>query len=330
MPTVLGKIRPLALLAVLACLVLASALVVDPASAQSDRDVQDLLDRFDGRVGEVEALVDASRNPTAASLLQSAISLRNQAENALQMGNLEEAMNLASRALSTLDKAQREAERTPGEDITLDKLERRLDSQRQIVEDVRRRLEDVELRHDGNPTKALNNSTFFERLSASTLDLIDEAETAASGNTDNSRDDDLVERARGLYDRANAVVPQEAGSGGTNDRFSENRIRQADNLLNQAESDLIQIQREIDAARNQGGQGPVNSGAINSRLRTIDRQTQIALTELDLVDRGGRDTQRSNTGPALTMFRRASELARQAIRSAEDAAGLEGDFNNRN
>src|SRR3972149_7305069 len=82
-----------------------------PAEAQTTpQDVQDLLDRFDGRVGEVRDLVEASRNPEADRLLRSAITLRGQAEDALRGGQVDRAFNLASRALEMLDKAQRQAQ----------------------------------------------------------------------------------------------------------------------------------------------------------------------------------------------------------------------------
>ena len=69
------------------------ALSIAAHSQPSPEDrAQELIDRFDSRVGEVQTLVDATRNPAANALLQQAIALRNQAESQFRSNRFEQAL----------------------------------------------------------------------------------------------------------------------------------------------------------------------------------------------------------------------------------------------
>lgn len=308
------------------CLLAGSLGLIAPVSAQPARDVEELLERFDGRVGEVRDLVDASRDPLANQLLQSAISFRNQAEGAFRTNDVSRARELAIRALETLDKAQRQALSTPGSGA-LEKIERILRSTRQNLEDTRRRLRDIE---DRLTTPAGGQGApFIERQSETTLQLIEEAEENAE-STEEDRDDDLAERARTLFDQAQTILPERPNTPAGDSRFAESRVQEVRNILDDIDQQLDRIEREVNQIRGKGESIPgALVGSIETRLRNLGRQINRANDQLDLVDSSGVDRGPGVTNTVLGLLRRASELARQSLRSSQTGSERAEEFQRR-
>jgi tetratricopeptide (TPR) repeat protein len=287
-----------------------------PVWGQADsREVQDLLDRFDGRLSEVRSLVDASRDPEANRLLKSAVTLRGQAESELRAQHFERALNLATRALEMLDKAQRQAQSGTGS-VTVDKLNRTLDSYQQQSVDSRRRLDDEESNSNKN-TQIGADRTFLQRQTHATLALVEKAELSAKG-TPQTRDDELAVRARQLFNQASALLPaDQVAPVGPDERYRENRLREARTLLDQADQEMNQIDQEL--ARLQRRSKAAEPGSVESRLRNAGRQINRANDLIDLAETGGAEAGMGGTNTVLGLLRRASELARQALRAGENS-----------
>lgn len=296
--------------------------------AQGDPgQVEDLLDRFDGRVGEVQDLVENSRDPEAARLLHSAIQLRDQAEAELRGGNPSRALDLATRALSTLDKAQRQAQ-SGGGTMSVKKLERLLASSRQQTEEARRRLNESEA-GDVTDKTVKNNQNFLQRQSDATQALIEKAESKAESSPA-TLDDDLVKRARMLFEQAIRLIPNDGNSNPPPDkRYIENRIREARRIVDKSENDLDQVEKEL-GSLGTGGVPTNRAGSYEIRIRNIGREINRANDLLDLIDSSGKDSHRSGTSTVLGLLRRASELARQALKSSANSTELAEEWERRN
>jgi hypothetical protein len=291
-------------------------------------DVQDLLDRFDSRLGEVRDLVEASRDPEADRLLGQAIAVRDQAENELRGGDLNRARELAIRALDLLDKAARRARSGGAGGASLQKLKRLLDSNRQVLEDSRRRLRDEEIRAE-NPNNLPGDVSFILRQAETTTRLVEQAEEEAQ-DTLTARDNELSLRARTLLNQANSLIPQDGNPLPIQGSYAENRIREARTLLDQAEEDLDSIEQELDNPAGKGAASAALTSSLDTRLRNTGRQINRANDVLDLAENQGRGPGNAPGNTVLGLLRRASDLARQALRAGEGGAHLQEDFNNRN
>ena len=287
------------------------------AQPNSDQRAQELIDRFDSRVGEVRTLVDSSRLPFAAELLQQAVSLRNQAESRLRAGQFEMALNLASRALEILSQAEAAARQGGGTQEILDKLRRNLAVQRQRLQDTRRAITEFETSMTDGAFPG-QEVTIFERQNRRTLALIEEAEScceAGSDGTSNLNADrcrELVAQARRLYEQASGLMPDSPAAVAVNPRDAENRIRDARRIVDRTETELDQIERELNAAN------PNLANSINQRLRNTMEQIRFANDRVvDAAFAGGSQLQ-AETNTGLSLLRRAAELARSALRFCEN------------
>jgi len=261
-------------------------------------------------------VVESSRNPFADDLLTQAVRLRNRAETELRAGRFEIALNLASRALEVLTQAANAARQEGGTMEVLDKIRRNLSVQRQRLQDTRRAITDFEVNlSDG--ALPVQSESIFERQKKRTQALLEEAENCCTSDSPETADfnsdrcRELVAQARRLFEQAVGIVPDTPIATAMTSRDAENRIRDARRLVDRTETELDQIERELNA------QNPNVANSLNQRLRNTMEQIRFANDRVSDAALAGGSLAQAETNTGLGLLRRASELARGALRFCE-------------
>ena len=211
-----------------------------PTAVGQQDDFDRSLATFDQRADEVRVIVDSSRNPQANTVFESAIRTRGQAETTYRQGNLQAAKSLLDRAFALLVQAENLARSGGGGEPELQRLRNLLKSLRQSLQDSQRWLHELEINNRPGDTPS-TVSSFLVEQSDRTEALLDRAEEECS-NTESERCRDLLDRARLLFDQADQLLPValEPSTGAA--PGVENRLRDARQFLDRAQSELDQIQ----------------------------------------------------------------------------------------
>ncbi|MCA9440252.1 MAG: hypothetical protein KC964_05540, partial [Candidatus Omnitrophica bacterium] len=260
------------------------------------------------RAEDVRGVVDSSRIPEANSLFEEAVRTRDQAEKAYRQGNLQVAKSLLDRALALLVQAENVARGGGIGDAEIRRLRNLLSSLRQSLQDSKRWLHDLEVnnRETDVPSSA---RSFLAEQKDRTEELVKRAEDLCA-DTVSDRCQELLARARKLLEQADNLLPSALEPVSSNSPMVENRLQDARQFLDKAQSELDAIQREL-----QGDQPPNQSSL--SRIRNIENLIRYGNDRLQEADVQTDNLRQGQSTTVLSLLRRANELAHLALRSLE-------------
>ncbi|MCA9436244.1 MAG: hypothetical protein KC978_10695 [Candidatus Omnitrophica bacterium] len=283
------------------------ALPLSEAMAQQD-NFERSLSTFDQRAEDVRGVVDSSRIPEANSLFEEAVRTRDQAEKAYRQGNLQVAKSLLDRALALLVQAENVARGGGIGDAEIRRLRNLLSSLRQSLQDSKRWLHDLEVnnRETDVPSSA---RSFLAEQKDRTEEIVKRAEDLCA-DTVSDRCQELLARARKLLEQADNLLPSALEPVSSNSPMVENRLQDARQFLDKAQSELDAIQREL-----QGDQPPNQSSL--SRIRNIENLIRYGNDRLQEADVQTDNLRQGQSTTVLSLLRRANELAHLALRSLE-------------